>query len=418
MSPETHRSIEETELLLSQQEPSNGLEVTIPTLDRRRRIMACLAGPLVVISLLIGTSAESTVGSLTELGIHDAAIALDWGPQLDLQGDTATEAVNQVYQAFHLYDGYYIDNIGEASGFASTWHQYQLLNMIDMAGVLNPSPDNDQKLSQGLNAINTYWNNSPSGYPAGYDAGRNFGLTTPERYVDDNLWMAQLLMRQYRVTGDEAYADRAEKIMALFISQRDAETGGAYWKVQLPTESDHGRVMASNATAIPTLVELYLSGHGDASYVTVAEQTFNWIQRLYDPATGLYFDNISAYGQIEKTIYTYNQAEALKSMMALNKVDPVRYPLSKAIDFAATTLDYFSEHNTYGIAKFDTQYLSTAMYLASIINNPALTNKVEQGLALAKKAIPKSPDSLADAAASATILSLSEMPFSKWAELN
>ena len=418
MSPETHESITEPELPIPEQEPSDSLRATaMQSFDFRRRIMSCLAGPLAISSVLFGTSLEPAAMSLTDLGVRDAEIALNHGPQLDFQGVTATEAVDQTYRAFSLGNGFYIDNIGKVSSLATTWSQVQVMNMLDIANLLNPNQGYDQKLEQSMEAEDTYWDKFPAGTPAGYDASRNFGFTPPERYLDDNLWVGLRKLKEYQRTGDEADVNRVGQIMNLFIRQRDAENGGYYWKVQLSTETDHGQVMVSNATAIPILVNMYSSGHGDASYLTIAEQTFTWAQQLYDPVTGLYFDNISAYGQIEKKIFTYNQAEVLNAMVALNKVDSARYPLQEAIDFAKTTMDYFSSHEGYGISRFDVIYLMSLMHLASILNDNSFTETVQQAVNLAKDAINNSPESLADAAGSAAVLALSEMPFSKWASL-
>lgn len=406
----------ETKLLVPGLEQGSDLG-TGPFAFLRRRAINLIASPLTVITFSLGAVATAVPRDSIELALRNTEIVMGQVPQLDFHGNTATEAASKTEQAFGLGNGYYIDDLSKVSGEATTWHQYQLLTMFDLIDTLYPGQGYDQKLNQALNASNTsYWDNSPAGYPAGYNASRTFAFITPERYVDDNLWMAQFLMHQYQNTGDQTYLDRVKEIMDLFISQQDPEGGGTYWKVQLPAESDHGRVMASNATAIPTLVEMYVL-NDNASYLMAAENTFAWVQQLRDPITGLYFDNFMANGEIETSIYTYNQAEVIGAMVGLNKIDPVRYPLSDAISLAKTSMDYFASHNGYGIRKFDVQYFITLAQLGSIVNDPSLTAQIQQNIVLGKDAPQNSLDSLANAAAAAAILALSEMPVSSWSKL-
>ena len=395
-----------------------GLEAQ--TSELHTRLWYRCAGTLAVSAVWLSsiTPGAETTEAVTQLAARNTEIILMQEPTLDFRHASASDAIAQTYQAFHLRSGYYIDSIDSISGFATTWHQYQLLNMLDTARVLNKNPEMnfDSLITQGVTAINTYWDNFPTGYPSGYDAAKNFGLSRPERFVDDNLWMAQFLLHQYQETGNKAYLNRVEKIMDLFMSQSDSVSGGTYWKEQLPGQADHGRVMASNAPAIPTLVTMYLLTH-NAKYLAAAEQTYNWIQQLRDPDTGLYFDNFMSNGQPQKIFYTYNQAEVLSSMVALNKLNPTRYPLSSAITFAQTTMDYFSSHIGYGDSMLDADCLKQLMHLAGIVNSPILTASTLHAIDLVKSTFQSPANTLADAAAKATILALSELPFSSWSKL-
>ena len=396
-----------------------GLEAQ--TSELHTRLWYRCAGTLAVSAVWLSsiTPGTETTEAVTQLAAQNTEIILMQEPTLDFRHASASDAIAQTYKAFHLRSGYYIDSIDSISGFATTWHQYQLLNMLDTARVLNKNPEMnfDSLITQGVTAINTYWDSSPAGYPSGYDAAKNFGLSRPERFVDDNLWMAQFLLHQYQETDNKAYLDRVEKIMDLFMSQSDPVNGGTYWKEQLPGQADHGRVMASNAPAIPILVTMYSLTH-DTKYLTAAEQTFAWIQQLRDPETGLYFDNFKSNGQPQKDFYTYNQGEALSAMIALNKVDPSRYPLKSAVTFAQTMMDYFSaQPSDYKDSVFASIYLPPLMHLAATINIPSFTASTSHAIELAKAAFQSPANTLADAAAKATILALSELPFSSWSKL-
>lgn len=360
-----------------------------------------------------------SVAEVSELGMRNIAIVMDRVPSLDLRDASASEALLRTYQEFHLVNGFYLDHVDAPSGFATAWHQYQLLNMLDIAATLGTTPGMDaaSMLTDAIDAMDAYWDDSPGGHPAGYNAGKDFGFTRPDRYVDDNLWMAQLLMRQYQRTGDEAYVLRAKQIVDLFLSQRDLQDGASYWKVQFSTEQNRDKCVVSNATAISSLIDVYLAGYGDKSFVAAAEQALDWVQRLLDPETGLYFDKIRGDGEIDTTIYTYVQAEVLESMVHLSKVDRTRFPLTAAVEFAERSMNHFAERGGYGIGKFDVIYLRSLMHVASLVDDAALTENVQQAIVLAKGVIPSSSTALPDAAAAAAIVALSELPTEKWAAL-
>lgn len=359
------------------------------------------------------------IADISALAARNVQTVTQGAPAFDFRSYDADEAWLRTYREFHLRDGYYVDDLGSPSGFATAWHQFQVLNMLDIAATSGDASSVDPAavLSQAVDAMDTYWDASPAGYPAGYNATKGIGLTAPDRYVDDNLWMAQLLLHQYARTGNEAYVARAKQIVDLFSTQRAAYDGAGYWKVLFTTESNRDECLVSNATAIPSLVGVYLAGFGDESYVGTAEDVFAWVQGLRDPATGLYFDKVMGDGQVDRTIYTYGQGEVLESMVQLDAVDEARFPLSRAVRFARLSMDYFERAGGYGISKFDVIYLRSLMHLASLVDDPALTDQVRQAIALAKAAVPASPTALPDAASAAGIIALSELPFEKWAAL-
>ena len=378
-------------------------------------------GSLAVFALVAAVILPSvgTFAQVSKLWTRNVQAVVGHPEGADFHGYSANDALLRTYQDFHLVDGYYMDRIDGLSGFATAWHQFQLLNMLDIAQTLGTGGgvDAGAALTAGIAAIDTYWNDSPRGYPAGYDATKNIRLGNPDRYVDDNLWLAQLLLRQYARTGDEAYVLRARQIVDLFVSQRDVADGAAWWKVQFPSEPNRDKCVVANATAIPALVDLYLAGYGDEDFVDIAEQGLGWVQQLRDPDTGLYFDKILGTGEVDTTLYTYVQAEVLESMVRLNAVDADRFPLADAVAFARLTMDHFATRGGYGISKFDVIYLRSLIGLAGQVSDTALTASVEQAIELAKGVIPSSPTELPDAAASAAIIALSELPVDRWGDL-
>ncbi len=359
-----------------------------------------------------------TIATVSRLGERDLETVMNHAPQFEFRQYSAEQAIVSTYNTYHLREGFYVDGIDAPSGFASAWSQYQLLNMLELASLarINTDVKIDSTSNQANAAIDTYWGSAPSGYPAGYNATKKYGLGTPDRYVDDNLWVARYKMNQYRQTGSQADIAKVKDIMTLFLSQR-AANGAAYWKVQFATETNRDQCMVSNATAIPTLIDMYMHGFGDESYVTAAEQVYDWTNTLLDPVTGLYFDKVMTNGEIDKTIYTYGQAEMIDSLVALNQIDSARFPMSKAVDLARRALDYFSNRGGYGISKFDAIFLQSVMRLAFKTNDPDLIVDIHHAMKLVKSVMPESPTNLADAAGDTLILILISLPFSDWGKV-
>lgn len=359
-----------------------------------------------------------TIATVSRLGERDLETIVSHTPQFEFRQYSAEQAIISTYNTYHLREGFYVDSVDSPSGFASAWSQYQLLNMFKLASLARTNADIkiDDASSQAIMAIDTYWGSAPDGYPVGYNATKSYGLGEPDRYVDDNLWMARYKINQYHQTGNQADIAQVKDIMTLFLSQR-AANGAAYWKEQFATEANRDQSMVSNATAIPTLIDMYMHGFGDESYVTVAEQVYDWTNTLLDPATGLYFDKIMTNGQIDKTIYTYGQAEMIDSLAALNQIDAARFPMSQAVELARRALDHFANRGGYGISKFDVIFLQSVMRLAFQTKDPGLIADVQHAMKLIKSVMPESPTNLADAAADTAILLLIGLPFRDWGEV-
>lgn len=370
----------------------------------------------VALSLFGGTLASGEAGVLPELAARNVQALLTPDMLPDIRQFSGREAAEVVYRSFHLRDGYYIGNLEQISGPGVTWDQYQVLTMLKLAE-LSGYQDAAHDIDQALLALDSHWSAHPAEFPAGYNANQwaDFGVP-PERFVDDNLWLAQFYQQRYQRTQDKADAHRVDALLDVFVNQRDPLDGAAYWQVQLPGVLNQDKAIVSNATAIPVLVAQYLDGRGDDRTIEIARETYAWTQGLLDPETGLYFDKFTGEGQIDKTFYTYVQAEMLEAMRALDSVTDG----DDAVDslfFAEETMRYFSEFGGYGIMKFDVIYLRSLMRFAADLDYTPFTEDVEAAIQQALAARPDMTGELIDAAAAASLQLLAELPSDRWKDL-
>ena len=241
-----------------------------------------------------------------------------------------------------------------------------------------------------------------------------FGTTDTERFVDDNLWLAQHYMDRYTETREDTYINKSRIAVDVALHEQEAD-GGVFWKSQFADEQNHDRVVVSNATAIPPLVDMYLGGYANDEYIDSAERIYEWLQQLKDPKTGLYFDKFWSNGEIDETFHTYVQGKMIEATIALNKIDPARYPLSTAVELANASLDYFGRSG-YGDAAFDSIYFQSVMSLASIVHDADLTRKVSNGIDSARGLAYRS-NNVSRVAGAASLALLDEMELAEWFKL-
>lgn len=168
-----------------------------------------------------------------------------------------------------------------------------------MLSALNAAARYDAKFKPWLreyaDASRVYWNKG------GYDV-----LPAPkplDRYYDDNAWMALALVETHEILGDAKYLDWAKGALTFALSGESPD-GGVFWR-----ERDRAsRNTCSNAPTAAACLAVARHTH-DPKMEAKAEELVAWTRlHLEDPADGLFWDNLSNGGKIEKTKWTYNSA--------------------------------------------------------------------------------------------------------------
>lgn len=156
-----------------------------------------------------------------------------------------------------------------------------------------------------VDGLDVYW--SKADPVPGYDVLP--GPKSPDRYYDDNEWLVMGLLEAYELTGAAADLDRAEKTFKFVMSGEDNRLGGGlFWHEQ----EKKSKNTCSNGPAIVSALRLYAVTH-KADYLDIAKRLYVWTNAHLQDADGLYWDNISLDGKVEKTKFTYNTALMLRA---------------------------------------------------------------------------------------------------------
>ena len=158
-----------------------------------------------------------------------------------------------------------------------------------------------------VDALNDqYW--SDANGIGGYDDGPH--PKPPDRYYDDNAWVALGLVEAYEVTHEPRDLDRAAATLRYVLSGEDDKLGGGlYWR-ELRKESKN---TCGNAPGIAAAVRVYTYTH-DRAQLAAAVRLYRWtVKNLRDDGDGLYYDNLSLSGKRSDHKWTYNTALMIRS---------------------------------------------------------------------------------------------------------
>ena len=142
----------------------------------------------------------------------------------------------------------------------------------------------------------------------GYDDGPH--PKPPDRYYDDNAWIALGLVEAYEVTHDRRDLDRAAATLKYVLSGEDPTLGGGLFWRENPKASKN---TCSNAPGIAAAVRVYTYTH-DKARLDAAVRLYRWtVAHLRDEHDGLYFDTVQVSGKLHDFKWTYNVALMIRS---------------------------------------------------------------------------------------------------------
>lgn len=183
--------------------------------------------------------------------------------------------------------------------------------------------------------------NFPS--PPGYDSYVNqpYG-NGGDKFYDDNDWVGLDFIQMYNMTHDPAALAKAKEIFALEIAGWDQDTshpcpGGVFW-TQASWSTDRNTI--SNAPAAELGLHLYQATH-DQTYLDWAKKMYDWVNTCLQAPNGLYYDHINLSGDIEKTLWSYNQGTMIGASLLFYQVTGDRQYLSKAENIADAAVEYY-----------------------------------------------------------------------------
>jgi hypothetical protein len=231
-------------------------------------------------------------------------------PTADELAAWGSETLEQIRRELYLPDSklYAEDRKAGAGpgGPAFAWSAGVMFSALNAAARVDPRFK--PWLQDYANAVESYW--QPDGTTPGFSVLPH--QDHPDRYYDDNAWLALDYADAYRILGDRRYLDRAEATEAFVLSGEDDTLGGGlYWREKERVSKN----TCANAPGAAAAYVLYTLTHKH-SYQQAGNRLLTWtVAHLQDPADHLMWDNIrlrDGVVSIEKTKWSYNTALTMR----------------------------------------------------------------------------------------------------------
>lgn len=159
-----------------------------------------------------------------------------------------------------------------------------------------------------------------------------------DRFYDDNIWIGIDFADLYKTTADTAYLNESIRIWRFVESGIDDRLGGGIYWCEQKKESKN---TCSNAPGAVFALKLY-DVTGDREYLAKGRQLYEWVNaNLRDSTDGLYYDNISLGGCVDKTKFAYNSGQMLQAAVLLYRATGDIAYLSDARNIARSAYRYF-----------------------------------------------------------------------------
>lgn len=161
-------------------------------------------------------------------------------------------------------------------------------------------------------------------------SGRSWGYAVlpgqsqnPERYYDDNVWVAWAALEAYQATHDRTDLDVALKAYNFVMSGEDSILGGGiYWQQRTKSEKN----ACINAPAAAVSFRLYKLTK-ETKFLENGDRLLSWTRRRLQDTDGLLFDHIQIDGSVDRTKWSYNSACYVRAL--ITRYELLRNPIDK-----------------------------------------------------------------------------------------
>ncbi|WP_431217478.1 glycoside hydrolase family 76 protein [Puia sp. P3] len=229
--------------------------------------------------------------------------------------DTAERSLDLFWSAGNKY--YLASNT--SSDWAQYWPRAHALDVLTDAYLRNPSTALKDRMTDLLTGVRI----------------KNFGSLI-NNYYDDMQWMALACLRAYSATSDNRFKGVTDTLWADIKNGWSSDLGGGiWWRKDNPSKNT-----PSNMPAAILAARLYKIG-GNSADLQWAQKIYDWERStLYEPATGLVYDNIDNNGNKNTSWkFTYNQGTFLGAALELYENTGSSLYLSDALQAADYTLN-------------------------------------------------------------------------------
>jgi len=224
--------------------------------------------------------------------------------------------------------------------------------------------DVGDRINRGLAA---YWDGSKA--PPGYDGSVAAPLGNGGKIgYDDNEWIGISLARRYLSSKSPALLKRAEQLFELAVYGWDANPthacpGGVLFD-QDPKNVDRNTI--TNAPAAELGARLYLITHA-RHYLDWSRRFYWWVRTCLERSDGLFEDHIDFTGNIDPTIWSYNEGAMIGAGALMYRATRAKTYLRQAVASAHQALRWFNPGRITGDPPF---------FAAIFFDNLELLNEV------------------------------------------
>jgi len=164
-----------------------------------------------------------------------------------------------------------------------------------------------------------------------------------DRFYDDNIWLGIDFTDSYLSTKKQDYLTKAKEVWAFVMSGEDDLLGGGIYWCEQKKESKNA---CSNAPASVFALKMY-EATNDNHYLEEGRRLYHWTkEKLEDPNDGLFWDNMSLNGHIDKAKYSYNSGQMLQAAALLYRLTQEKQYLMDAQKLGEACYSYFFQDVT------------------------------------------------------------------------
>jgi len=282
---------------------------------------------------------------------------------------------------FQSSEKLYIENYPHNGGnsYSYLWPLSQATAAtLDLAALSKGDNTYISDVSDRLQGIADYWNNTTT--PPGYDSYVRPPLGQGgDKFYDDNDWIAQDLLKAYRLTGDNADLQRVKQIFQLEVNGWDSnlthpDPGGVFWT---QASWNHDRNTISNAPTAMVGLDLYQLT-GDRYYFDWAKKMYDWVNQYMLAPNGLYWDHVDLQGNVNKTQWSYNQGTMIGASLLFFKATGDPSYLQRAEDIAKKALAFYGQARLYNQPDFfNAIFFENLLTLEKVDHNPAYRQAIQ-----------------------------------------